>query len=280
MSSSSAEKKEHGAFSSLSIWRSKIVQDLQELPTSDDFKLRLLLEQTRDLEQAVFGCLKDALFELNEACEWGLLSGSTGGDTFVNTQRNQLINQAAQELMNDKNLVLELAREHGLFEKYVQEIQREKIHSVADYETLGQLKFAMLVWKANLNQDLSISEDKQQVLEEGWREGVRLVRRCVGRSAKYWAAQQGGSMEAPGKKEIGAQQASIYSNVQNKLRHMLEETAEMHHVTGESVAAAVAAVPAKELENNADEGAEEFGGDVDRHMVPPVKEMYDTETVA
>jgi hypothetical protein len=259
----------HTAFSSLSIWRAKIANDLQEMPTSDHFKLRLLLDQTRDLEQAVLGCFKDALFELHEASEWGLLS-----PTFVNTQRNHLLAQAAQELMNDKNLVLELAREGGeyLYEAYTREIQRAKIHSVADYDTLGQLRFAMLVWKANLTQDLSITKDKQQTLQEGWRQGVKLVRRCVGRSGKYWSAQKAG--EAPGNDEID----SICYSVENKLRHMLEEMAENHHLDADSVAAAVAAVDPEELGINAGETAEDSAGDVDRYMVPPVKEMYNPST--
>lgn len=253
------------AFSSLSIWRAKIANDLQELPTSNTFKLRLLLDQTKDLEQAVFGCLKDALFELQEASEWGLLSPA-----FVDTQRNHLLAQAAQELINDKNLVLELAREHGedLFHAYTRELQQAKVHSVSDYETLGQLRFAMLVWKVNLNQILSITEDKQHTLQEGWREGVKLVRRCVGRSGKYWASQQ--VADAPGQDEMD----TICSSIEKKLRDMLEEMAESHHVSADSVAAAVAAVPVDELERYAEEGEEESGGDVDRYMVPPVKEMY------
>jgi len=256
------------AFSSLSIWRAKIANDLQELPTSNEFKLRLLLDQTKDLEQAVFGCLKDALFELHEASEWGLLSPA-----FVDTQRNYLLAQAAQELTNDKNLVLELAREHGehLFHVYTQEIQQAKIHSVSDYETLGQLRFAMLVWKVNLNQNLSITEDKQRTLQEGWREGVKLVRRCVSRSGKYWAGQQ--VADAPGQNEM----EKMCSSIEDKLRHMLEEMAENHHITADCVAAAVAAVPVHELNNYVDEGEQEAGGDVDRYMVPPVKEMYNPE---
>ncbi|KAG7671244.1 hypothetical protein Ndes2526B_g02283 [Nannochloris sp. 'desiccata'] len=258
----------HTAFSSLSIWRAKIANDLQEVPTSNKFKLRLLLDQTKDLEQAVFGCLKDALFELHEASEWGLLSPA-----FVDTQRNHLLAQAAQELMNDKNLVLELAREHGehLFHVYTRELQRAKIHSVSDYETLGQLRFAMLVWKVNLNQDLSITEDKQHTLQEGWREGVKLVRRCVGRSGKHWAGQQ--VADAPGRDEMD----KMCSSIENKMRHMLDEMAESHHLHADSVALAVAAVPVDELENNLDEEEQESGGDVDRYMVPPVKEMYDSE---
>ncbi len=212
----------------MSIWRAKIANDLQELPSSDDFKLRLLLEQTRDLEQAVQGCLKDAIFELEEAQHWGLLS-----PIFLDTQRNHLLAQAAQEVINDKNLVLELAREHGLLEIYTQEIQQAKIHSVDNYETLGQLRFALLVWRANLTQDLSMTEDKQQTLQEGWREGVSLVRRCVLRSGHYWAAQQ--AAEAPGEKEIN----DLCSSVENKLRLMLEEIAESHHLDADSIAAAM-----------------------------------------
>ena len=252
-----------GAFSSLKIWRAKVPADLSGVPRSEDFKLRLLLDQTKELELAVFGCLKDSLFELDEAAAWGLLDAH-----FVDGQRAMLHAQAAQELINDKNLMLELAREHGLYNAYTSEIRRAKLHTVADYESLGQLKFGMLVWKANLLQDLSTTKDVQVTLTDGWRDGLRLIRKCVVTSQEYWAAQQAGG--APGEEQVEA----ITAAAQGKLRNMLEEMAQGRHLTKEAVEVAVAMVKPEEVAIDEDVG----GKGEDRYIVPPVKEMYGVET--
>lgn len=252
-----------GPFSSLKIWREKVGNDLNEVPTSADYKLRLLLDQTKELELAVFGCFKDSLFELHEAGGWGMLDPH-----FVDAQRSRLHAQAAQELINDKNLMLELAREHGLYTPYTSEIRRAKLHTIADYESLGQLRFGMLVWKANVSQDLSTTEDAQATLTEAWRDGMRLIRRCVEGSRHYWAAQQAGG--APGEDERKA----VADAAEVKLHSMLEEMADGHHMGLEAVAAAIAAAKPEELASDEDVGDK---GE-DRYLVPPVKELYGVET--
>ena len=40
------------AFASLAIWRTKVADDLESVPSSDGFKLRLLADQTKELEMA------------------------------------------------------------------------------------------------------------------------------------------------------------------------------------------------------------------------------------
>lgn len=124
------------AFSSLAIWRSKVQEDLDEVPSSPHHKLRLLLEHTKKLEQAVYGCLKHALYEATEARAWNLIS-----EEFLETQRARLYAHAVQELMNDKAYMLELARESTLYDTYKQEIQKPVNNTLSDYETLGMLKF-------------------------------------------------------------------------------------------------------------------------------------------
>jgi hypothetical protein len=133
---------EANPFSSLKIWRSKVQTDLVELPQTRDFKLRLLLEQAKDCEQAVWGCLKDALHELAEAHAWGLI-----GTEEASTERERLYGQAAQEISNDKHLILELAREAELLDDYRHEFVWPINHAVADYDSLGQMRFGMLVNK-------------------------------------------------------------------------------------------------------------------------------------
>lgn len=67
---------------------------------------------------AVLGCLKDALWDLHEGVVWGLLEPA-----FEQGQQKQLLNAAANELNTDKQLVLQLAREHGLLEEYAAQVQ-------------------------------------------------------------------------------------------------------------------------------------------------------------
>ena len=58
---------------------------------------------------AVLGCLKDALFDLHEGVSWGLLDPACG------RRRRQVLHEAAAaELDANKQLCLQLAREHGV----------------------------------------------------------------------------------------------------------------------------------------------------------------------
>lgn len=113
---------------------------------------------------AVLGCLKDALFELHEGVEWGLLEPGfeaqqrqqarsclppgtvprcsrrllverqacashahplcpLHGPAFQSRPAPQLLNAAANELHSDKRLVVELAREHRLADRYAAEVK-------------------------------------------------------------------------------------------------------------------------------------------------------------
>ena len=129
-------------FSSLSIWRDKVQADLVDLPqtSSNDFKLNSLLQHSRDCEQAVYGCLKDALCELGEAHAWGIINFES-----AMAERERLYGQSAQEISTDKHLMVELARDNGVLELYHRKLLRPFHHSVSDMETLGELRFGLMV---------------------------------------------------------------------------------------------------------------------------------------
>lgn len=141
------DKSEHkssidGPFASLSIWRSKLQADVVELPhaSSEKFKLDVLLHHSKDCEQAVYGCLKDALCDLNESYAWGLVDEES-----MVAERERLYGQAAQEINTDKHLVVELARENNCLELYHQDLLQPIQHSLSDMERLGELRFGLLV---------------------------------------------------------------------------------------------------------------------------------------
>ena len=247
-------------FSSLKIWRQKVVADINSLPTTDDFKLRMLVEQTKDLEQAVFGCLHSTLFELNEAKEWGLATPAS----FVQTQRTSLFSHAAQELANDKQLMLELAREQGeeMLAAYKAEIL--KGDNTAEYETIGSLRFALLVWHVVLNQRLSFTEtdaDGEQILIDAYRDGMKLVRRCVAN----WAAEQ----KSTGGPEF-VEKETVYGVAEAKVRRICKDAAASHHL---NAAAALANVVGEDDEDV----DEDVGTSAEKGFVPPVKGMYNVE---
>jgi hypothetical protein len=181
------------------------------------------------LAQAVWGCLKDALSELHEGQEWGLL-----GADFAAAQHRRLYNLAAQELLNAKALVLGLAHEHGVTAAYSAALRRPLQHTVADYERVGELRFALLVWRANLQRDLSVASgpaDAEARVKEGYIAAVDLVHRCVDNSAEFWAAQQAGG--APGEAERRAVRAAALAKAQRSLL----DIAEQHHVSKAAVQA-------------------------------------------
>lgn len=179
---------ETSPFASLKIWRDKIQADLSGEPDrGPEYKLRLLLEQGKDVEMAVQGCLRDTLFELAEAVHWGLVDAA-----FAQQQRLSIYNQAAVELNNDKQLCLQLAKEHGLEEAYVREVKRSINRTLADYERVGDLKFALLVWRTNLLRDTSLAvrpEEIEETLREGYYAALRLIGRLTSTSARFWAVQ-------------------------------------------------------------------------------------------
>ena len=146
-------------FGVLSVWRDTVQDDLTAAGAAGgpDYKLRFLLQQGKDVEQggepataagrrchagavrtagtggwhcrhashcgrlpcyAVLGCLKDCLFDLHEGAAWGLLCPE-----FESQQRQQLLNAAANELHTDKQLCLQLAREHGIVEEYAAQVK-------------------------------------------------------------------------------------------------------------------------------------------------------------
>ncbi|PRW20259.1 adenylate guanylate cyclase [Chlorella sorokiniana] len=201
-------------FATLSVWREKIQADLAAAgdkggPT---YKLRLLLEQGKDVEQAVLGCLKDALFELHEGVDWGLLDPE-----YERQQRQQL--------------VLELAREHGLLEQYAAEIKKPINRTLADYERVGELKFGLLVWRANLKRDVSLlaggaegggGGDPQALeahLREAYQDALRLIQRCGTKSLAFWAAQRAGAAPTQDSKQ------RLYQAAMQRVRNGLLEVA-------------------------------------------------------
>lgn len=217
-----ATESETEPFSSLRIWRARLDKELGDLPQSSDFKLRLLLEQGTDCEQSVLGCLNSTLHELHEASHWGFIQQS-----FVEAEEMQLYNQAATELKNDKNLVLELAKEHGLLEEYRRQVRLPVNHTVAGYRTLGELRFALLVWRANVSRDLSLAQgadDAEEVLREGYCAALSLVERCVASSAAFWGAQKREGAPGPAEKK------EVSSHALEKVENWMREAAEAHHL--------------------------------------------------
>ncbi|KAL4420682.1 hypothetical protein ABPG75_010338 [Micractinium tetrahymenae] len=210
-------------FSTLAVWRKKLTEDIGGEAVgepAEPYRLRLLLEQGKDVEQAVLGCLKDSLFDLHEGAAWGLLSPA-----FEEQQRQLLVNAAANELHNDKQLCIQLAREHGLLEAYSAALKRKGARrgAVADYERAGELKFGLLVWRANLRRDASLAEDPQELealCREAYLDVLRLIRRCGSRSLAYWSAQQ--ASEAPTAESKRRLYAMAVQRVQNALRELGE----------------------------------------------------------
>ena len=68
----------------------------------------------QDVEQVVQGCLRSALFDLRESADhWGLLD-----EQFAADQEHRIYQQSAAELLGNKLLCLQVAREHGLAEEF------------------------------------------------------------------------------------------------------------------------------------------------------------------
>lgn len=78
----------------------------------------------QDVEEAVQGCLQRSLWDLWGCVGWGLLDRS-----FAEEQERCLYDQAAAELLADKRLCLQLAREHGLGEEYARSVRVRALHS-------------------------------------------------------------------------------------------------------------------------------------------------------
>jgi len=222
-------------FSSLAIWRERIDTELRETSQSQEFKLRLLLEQGIDCEQAVWGCLKDSLHELREGLAWGLLHPD-----FMEKESTHLYNQAATELKNDKNFILELAREHGLHDVYRTEVHRPVNHTLAGYSTLGELRFALLVWRANMARDLSlaacVAKEAEAVVREGYLCALELIHRCVPNGAAQFRDRYRSIGIPESRKE-----SEIISEAVEKVQKWLREAVDVHH----AVPAAIEQVLAK-----------------------------------
>ncbi|PSC71684.1 phosphoglucomutase [Micractinium conductrix] len=197
---------------------STLASDLGEPALSPDARLRMLLEQGKDVEQAVLGCLKDTLFDLHEGVVWGLLEPN-----FEEAQRQALVNAAANELHTDKQLCLQLAREHGLDERYAAALKKAAPRATADYERVGELKFGLLVWRANLRRDASLADDPQELealLQGAYTQALRLIRRCGRRSQRYWSVQQAGS--APGQGSLRKVYGAAVQRAQNALLELVQ----------------------------------------------------------
>jgi hypothetical protein len=70
---------------------------------------------------------------------------------------------------------------------------------VADYDRLGDLRFALLVWHANLKLGLASAcgtDATEPLLHEAAHTAADLISRCTSQAAKYWGVAQ-----APGTRE-------------------------------------------------------------------------------
>jgi hypothetical protein len=55
-------------------------------------------------------------------------------------------------------------------------LQKPRHHTVSDYERVGELKFGLLVWRANLKRDASLASDGQELekqLEDAYTDALR-----------------------------------------------------------------------------------------------------------
>lgn len=184
-------------YGDLSIVRQLLDDTLDHPPAGadEDYSLHLLLEKNKDIEQAIFGQLKDSLHHLHESYEWGLLT-----EEFVYQQRLRLYERAYQELNSHKRLCLSLAKEHGCYEGYKSEALKEINSSIDDYERIGELRFALLVWRATLERDLSLDIDAYGRLVKGYKDALLLIKRCTESSCDYWTAQRHG--HAPSRVDV------------------------------------------------------------------------------
>lgn len=167
-------------FAALSIWRERIQSDLESPQYSETFKVRTLLEQGHLCEQAVFGCLKDSLFDIYECQAWGLCERN-----IAQQQRNELYDMAHRELLNDKLLIVELARKHDVLKQYTEQIQRSINANVSAYEKIGELQMGLIAWKSNMSRDAALfhgeetAEVIENLLQQRYLAAVALIHRCV-----------------------------------------------------------------------------------------------------
>jgi len=239
-------------FSDLAIYRQKLEDDLDHPPpgSGPDFPLLTLLEQEKDVEQAIFGELKDSLFQLQEGLEWRLFR-----DEFVDHQKTVLYEKALQHLCTHKNLCLELARHHGVSDHYIREILKGgssggssrdsattpftnaattaakasksapyTYNTVSDYEGIGELRYALLVWRSDLQRDVSLlhnNEEREIRLEGGYMEALKLISRCIKSSAAYWSTQRHG--DAPVHEDASRVGGMAAEKVKLVVRYLSEE---------------------------------------------------------
>lgn len=249
--------------------------DVRTVPISGNFPLRLLLEQTNDLEEAVFGCYKTAIFDCDECSRWNFLSKET-----ADGYRHEVNNQAFQEelpeeLLADKSVLLELAKERGVGDEYVKHCLSAagfSIHSMKDYSSGAELQFGLFLWRANLSQDLGIVDDSGRVdlVCKRWRQCMRMMYRCVCESLKYYGGMGNG------------EDAAMKMGIKQGLEMLVKEL-EVHGMDVGKVLMAVRAANERFVEGDeeAEEEEEEEGQaaavkkarDKDWYKIP-VKEMY------
>lgn len=179
---------------------------------------------------AVLGCLKDCLYDLHEGVTWGMLDPE-----FEGQQRQALINAAANELNTDKQLCVQLAHEQGVLEQFADLLEVSRMHACGrpaghpvagsaatrsaaptpgpiamqqqrgqaldDYRRVGELRFALLVWRANLRRDVALARNPaargskgphqiEPLLRSAYRSALCLIKDCADHSTAYWAGQQ------------------------------------------------------------------------------------------
>jgi hypothetical protein len=80
-------------------------------------------------------------------------------------------------------------------------VQKQRSRALDDYERVGELRFGLLVWRANLRRDVALarnpaaggSSDPQHIdllFRSAYCSALSLIRRCADKSTGYWAGQQ------------------------------------------------------------------------------------------
>ncbi|KAK9807510.1 hypothetical protein WJX72_001152 [[Myrmecia] bisecta] len=134
------------------------------------------------------GYLHETLLDLYEAWQLGFAAADE-----VRKQRQALYHEAEERLGWVKcQLLPALAQEQGIYEAYMRDIKKPINHTVADYDRMADLEYALIVWRQNLRRDLQAAntQDEKVVLvrDAAW-EGEQLIKRCVHNSYKFWSEQ-------------------------------------------------------------------------------------------
>jgi hypothetical protein len=144
----------------------------------------------KDLEWEILSrdLLVDSLFQLAGARLWNLASAEEEG------KKHQGLLVACEETLGvvKRRYLPGLARRRGVEEDFKQQSKKAENSSLDSYVKLGDLEFALAVWRQNLKRDLAFSpsqDEKSNVLKQGYLKAESLVKRCLNTANLFWNTQ-------------------------------------------------------------------------------------------